>query len=491
MYRPRLLLSVLLLLCQAAGARATAAGGDQAKVDSSLKFIAHVESIHVNIDQQPLVDWVKPIFEVLDKRFQSETKPRTVVVEVTLHPDGPADVLVGARPALADADVRAIQKAADTSRSPHSRVVDATFRIEAKLNGGTPEKSGPFTPPLPSPGDRKLARFKPASTKEKLALIESWARNEAIPLLGEFARRRDRLEHQATRDFGKLLASIKRDGPIDVPALSEKNDFFWRAMIEAPSGDQLVPAAWVALCAANGQLDYARRIADAIEPFSAEGFGSSELLREFRWRVQLFDQDLEERIQKGIALNDDGHYDEAIKVYDSVLADDPASAWAHYELFQSKVAKSLKSKTPVALDWPAARKAILQADPLYGSMASAESPDELYDLLLRREIQTLFSDEHNATRDIFRYADIARDLGQPGFAAMLYWNAKRSIKPDAHENRNLTADALYCLEMLGVIEVKTKFPGDHAAEFKRLDAERAKRKKESPARGAIEEPKKN
>ena len=99
--------------------------------------------------------------------------------------------------------------------------------------------------------------------------------------------------------------------------------------------------------------------------------------------------------------------------------------------------RGLKAKNPVVLDWPASRKSILEADPLYESMASAESPDELYDLLLRKEIETLFKDEAKLTHDIFRYADIALDLGQPGFAAMLYWNAKRSIKPEAYGNRNL------------------------------------------------------
>ena len=74
------------------------------------------------------------------------------MVEVTLHPDRPAEVVVAARPALAEADTKAILKSADTERSPHSRVVDATFRIVTKINGGTPDASGPLNPPLPNTG---------------------------------------------------------------------------------------------------------------------------------------------------------------------------------------------------------------------------------------------------------------------------------------------------------------------------------------------------
>jgi hypothetical protein len=163
------------------------------------------------------------------------------------------------------------------------------------------------------------------------------------------------------------------------------------------------------------------------------------------------------------------------------LKDDPKSAWAHYERFQTIITGSLKTKSPVEPGWPATRKAINDADPLYESMASAEGPDELYDLFLRREIATLFSDEKNAARDMIRYAEIALDLGQPGFAATIYWNAKRSIPPEQYGNRDLTEDTLYCLEQLGIKDLKSKFPGDHAAAFKRIDAERAKRKQQSAA----------
>ena len=56
---------------------------------------------------------------------------------------------------------------ADLATSPHTRVVDGTFRIVAKINGGTPDDAGPLNPPLPKLGDRKLAEFQPADTGQK------------------------------------------------------------------------------------------------------------------------------------------------------------------------------------------------------------------------------------------------------------------------------------------------------------------------------------
>jgi len=473
-------LGLVIVLCLAAGLAVTAAD-DEPKVDSSLTFIAHTETIYVNIDNEPLAAWVKPIFEVMDTRFNGETKPRTIVVEVTLHPDRPADVAVAGRPALADAEAKLVLAAADRAKSPRTRVVDGTFRIVTRINRGTPDDSGPLVPPLVTLGNRKLALFKPANTAAKLALLQKWARVEALPLLAEFARRRTERKDEATRNFGKVLEAVKREGPIDVAALTDKNADYWRAMMEAPVGDPLVPAARIAMCVANGEIDHAKRIADAIGPFHTDDWGSSDLLRDLQWRLQLFDEEVTSRIRKGIALNDQGQFDEALKIYEAVLKDDPKSAWALHERFQTIMTRGLKSKVPVDTlmeGWPATKKAILEADPLYGSMASAEGPDELYDLLLRKESEALFKDRDQFSRDVIRYADIALDLGQPGFAAMLYWNARTSLDPESFGNRNLIEDVLYCLEQLGNKDMKTKYRGDHTAHFKRIDGERARRKQE-------------
>ena len=77
-------------------------------------------------------------------------------------------------------------------------------------------------------------------------------------------------------------------------------------MIEAPAGDPLVPAAWVALCVGNGQIDFARRIADAIDPFQRECLGCDRRASRFSLACAIFDEELEVRIQKGIAQNDRG-----------------------------------------------------------------------------------------------------------------------------------------------------------------------------------------
>jgi hypothetical protein len=475
----------LLLLLLAAGALKGNAGDPPKKVDSSMTFVGHQEVLYVNFDREKFGAWTEPIFAVLDTHFLSETKPRTVVVEVTLHPDRPADVLVAGRPALTDAEAKAVLKGADADKSARSRVVDGTFEFVAKINGGTPDDSGPLIPPLPSLADRRLARFQPASTAGKVALMRSWARNEAIPLLAEFALRRDRPRDEAVRKLGKALGGVKRDGLIDVDALTEKNPDYWLALMEGSESDLLVPAVRVALLVANGEIRRAELVSDAVEPFVDKSWGSSWVLGDFQWMVSRFEAEVKSRFQQGIALHREGKYDGALKVYDDLLRDYPTSASALFERFHTLRAKEHKTTLPPTTNrtiagWPEVRKAILNANPLFPMMAAARGPDEVYEVHLRNEIGTLFKDHAKFDHDHVRYAHIALDLGQPGFAALLYWKARTNLEPEAYQNRNLIEDVLYCLEQLGVKDLKCKFPGDHAAAFQRIDAERAKRRQEYP-----------
>ncbi|HKI21752.1 MAG TPA: hypothetical protein VKA15_27925, partial [Isosphaeraceae bacterium] len=146
------------------------------------------------------------------------------------------------------------------------------------------------------------------------------------------------------------------------------------------------------------------------------------MLADFRWMTDVFYQELAARIRNGIALSDQGHFDEAIRIHDAVLKDDPKSSWALYERFHTMQRKGLDAKIPlneVMEGWPEARKAILDVDPLFATMAAADSPNAAYDLLLRKETEGLFREGNPLGRSTVRYAEIVLDLGQPGFAAML------------------------------------------------------------------------
>jgi len=85
------------------------------------------------------------------------------------------------------------------------------------------------------------------------------------------------------------------------------------------------------------------------------------------------------------------------------------------------------------------------------------------------EIGTLFEEEGQTARDIVKYADIALELEEYGFAAQLFYFVLSYLEPEDYENRNVLEYFLYCLEKLGVEDIKENFKGDHEARFAELE----------------------
>ena len=54
------------------------------------------------------------------------------------------------------------------------------------------------------------------------------------------------------------------------------------------------------------------------------------------------------------------------------------------------------------------------------------------------------------------------------------------VNPEAYGKREPLEDFLYCLEQLGVKDLKENFRGDHAAAFARIKADRQKRERGGP-----------
>jgi tetratricopeptide (TPR) repeat protein len=453
------------------------------KVDVSLEFLTELNIVEIALDTDSLVDWVKPVLNALESQFQNEPARRTIVVQVTLHPDRQADVLVAGKPALTAAERASVLKVADAARSPRSRVVDCSFRIRAKTGGGYADEKAPLEPPIETPDEHRFALFRAAGTAEKLAIMRRWARTEALPVLGATAARAD-AKFEGVRRLGKAIADLKPDAPIDVAALTDRNPTYWRAMIEMTPGNPLVPAARVALLTANGEIDQAVRYAEMSTFFDSGKSGYSRLLGEFKIMSRDYSQDLEARVKKGIALHDKARYQEALEMYNGVLKDAPGSAWARYEQFHTLRTLALERGNGVAppvTSWALTREKILACDPLYQTMAEASGAIEMYQLVRRMQIGELFKKDGKAADDIVEYADIALDLEVYGFAGMLYWNAVSMTKRDENGVSDLVESFLYCLEQLGVKDLKENFNGDHAALFARIKARHQKLMEENPA----------
>lgn len=482
-----------------AGAAQTKKAGEKKKVEVAIVFLTEMNIVQLTVEVDPLVKWVRPAIATVEKRFEGDAARRIVVIQATLHRDRPAEVEVAGQPALSDAEAKELRLALDPAKAPRTRVVDCTFRVVAKVNGGPAGIAGPtdpnlrLVPPLETPDERRIAAFRAAKTAEKLAMIRRWARNEALPILGATASGAD-AKYEGVRALGKTIQEFSPPEVtprFDVPSLTDHNPAYWRAMVEMVPGEPLVPMVRIALHAANGELDRARRYVSVASFFDANKSASSRLLGDFREMMRLFYKDVESRISEGIAVNDKGKLDEAMAVYEGVLRDYPGSAWARYEQVQTWMAMAQKEGKPVAnalADWPAARDAILGADPLYEMLTQAQGPEETYGLVLRIEIRTLFKDRKKTVQDVIRYADIAQDLGDFGFAAFLYWNMVGRVKEEQFSQRELIERFLFCLDELGVKTIHENFKGDHAARFARMREERRKRIEAGPGNAMKDKP---
>jgi hypothetical protein len=459
------------------------AKGEKKPVTCSVKLLTDANIGPLTIDAEALGRWIRPVIQTIETKYNAEKAAREVVIQIVLRRKGEPEISTAGRPALSEAETKDLRGLVDLTKLPRPRHGDFAFQLVAQVNGGDPDRSHELSPKLVDPFQSRLENLARATTAEQVAALRDWAREEAIPVLAALAAKSDR-KFPGVILFGRTLAGLDYSKPLDVEALTYRNPDFWRATLEMNPGQPLTPTALIALYCSNGELDKARRVGEVAAFFDAKEPGPGRLLTEFRLLQRIFNVRLKARVNQGIVLNDKGQFDPATDVYRSVLRDYPKSAWANYEIFQTARMKRMAAGQPLEGEpnWPATRATILACDPLYESMAEAKGPDETYQLLRRMQINSLFQAAAKAPADLLEYADIARDLDQDGFAALIDWYAFVRFSTKARSGRDVLEEFLYSLDRLGIKNIKTNFAGDHAVEFAKIDAKRKKAREDSVAR---------
>lgn len=108
----------------------------------------------------------------------------------------------------------------------------------------------------------------------------------------------------------------------------------------------------------------------------------------------------------------------------------------------------------------------------------ASNGRDAYLIVRRQEISKLFQNEDQQLQDVYQYAMIASDLGVYDFAAQLFWLTIPYSEKDMQ--KDALNQYLYCLEQLGVKDLKTNFEGDFPAIFKEIEQQKKKAMKDSP-----------
>lgn len=440
----------------------------QSEVEIQIELLTPTLIGEVIIEQDGLVEWVQIINEDIKTECAKVNGNKDLVVSITFHSDKDATVEFFSLPKIKPSIIKGLQEKIASRKFPRTEFNEYSLLIVGKINEGS-QSEGDFTPALVLPYDRKINAFKKLTLVDKQRDIVYWMRKDILPILA-------RLETNVDTAYTGVLSvgnTVKEGNFLQeaTETVTDKNSDYWRATMEMSRGNQLIPFTKACMFIANGEFDKAQRLLYVLRFFYEKTTLPSKLDQEISDKLNLYMNELGEEIEKGIDLHDAAKYKDAIKLYKKLLKEFPKSAWLNYELYFSTAAASGDLNVEGG-EWKNAKKIIYDCDPMYPLNAQAKSGKEGYRLFRRQEINGLFSSKDELRSDFIKYADIALDLENYGFAAQIYWLALSHLAEEDYDGRDLLAYYLYCLDKLGDTETIDNFKDDYTVKFTKIEAER-------------------
>lgn len=441
----------------------------------TINLLANDKITEVNVDQDKFISSTGKIIDYFKANSNNFPKTQKIGLLVVVHSKGNPTYKFYSNPKIDNALETKILKELNALKIENTKLVD--FPIFISVNSKNKGEITDFEE-YTNPVKQKIKEYKNADLQTKLRLNKEYAINEVLPVLSAYEVIVDD-KFEGVKTFGKLVAQTNFNEKQNIEALTSTNKNYWRATMEMNIGNMLIPITKVFALVAQGELDYAQKYIEIIRMFSDPKSISAWYLEEISYRINLFDEDLNNEIQKGIIEHDKGKYQKAIDVYTDILKIYPNSAWTLYEKYFSENAKMLEEKkidTDDRKDWDIAKIQIYKHNPLYNMDVRANNGKEAYLLFRRQELRDLFKDKDEKLQDVFKYAEIATDLGIYGFAAQLFWISASFDKTNASNSIN---NFLYCLDKLGEKELKVNFKGNFDKIFKKIEDDKEDEMKNS------------
>jgi tetratricopeptide (TPR) repeat protein len=409
----------------------------------------------------------------LDRALTTETTPRTVIIQLTMHAQREASIELSASPQLPSELARRLEQSFAESRPPRTKLVDYTLRIVANVGPGSTQGESACLPKLWSPHEQRLATLRAASLGERVQLLQKWSQQEVLPVLASVMLAAD-------PDFTGMrsVAGMLKRGEFQVPVSDalDKDASYWRAMLEMAPGNPLLLSSRLFLYVARGELDLARLYLRPIYYFAKTDNLAHDYLEQLRDYVVLFYESVDARIRVGVALHDQARFDDAMALYDGILREYPCSALAIYERWFAKNTRDMRSgssgsgqgsrRAEATLDeWEQVRTAVFACNPMFEIDAVSRGEQRRQQMLRRLALRELWKERRVEGQDYLRYADIALDLGEYGLAAHLYYLIGTGLPSREYGDRKVLAHFLFSVEQLGVTAIKELFKGDHGHDF--------------------------
>jgi len=445
----------------------------QTEPEISIVFLENDNIVEVNINQDNFIKQIGKVTDILNEEYSDINESQKIAILIVLHNEGNPTIELYSNPKISIDDESQILEKLKSQNIENTILVD--FPILILINSKFEEYKNDFNE-LHTTVEKRYKEYDKADLKRKYELNIEYS-VEVLSVLSAYQVIVDD-QFAGVKNFGKLVSGRNFNQKQNITELTSKNSNYWRAVMEMNIGNQLIPITKIFMLVSQGEFDYAMKYIEILSVFSDPKSIPDKYLNNLAERLDMFNIQLNTRIQEGIAYHDRGEYSKAIAIYKEILKVYPNSAWAKYEVYFSQNTHSLENKEIELGDrteWDNAKTGIYKSNPLYSMDVRASNGEEGYLLFRRASISKLFKDNKNILNDIYEYADIALDIKVYDFAAHLFWI---SFIFDKTEN-----DALYkflfCIEKLGVTHLKDNFKGDFEKEFKKIEKNKEKEMKES------------
>jgi tetratricopeptide (TPR) repeat protein len=446
----------------------------QKAVNVTVDMLGNDKIAEVNVNEKTFVKNVGNTVDLFTTEFKQMDSIQKIVVLITYHKSGKPDFECYSNPKLNSEIQSAFMKKLSVLETENTKLVDFPLIVGLNIKQGYLKES---FPEIILPNQKRDKEYESADLKHKYELNKAWAINEVLPVLSAYEAMVDD-KFAGVKNFGKLVSQTNFNNPQDIDKLTSENPDYWRATMEMEKGNLLIPLTKVFILISQGKMDYALKYVEMLRVFIDTKTISNTYLDDVKSRLKLFNDELNDRIGKGIAEHDKGNYQKAIAIYNTILTEYPYSAWAQYEQYYSQNAIDLekgKSKRDDRALWDKSKVAIYASNPIYSMDVRASNGKEAYLLFRRQEMGELFQTKGEVLKDVFKYADIALDLKVYDFAAQLFWFTFTFEK----DSRDSLISYLYCLEHLKATKLKENFEGDFEKDFKNLEESKEKEMKKS------------
>jgi tetratricopeptide (TPR) repeat protein len=456
-----------------------------------LQLLSNEQIAELNLDKPSFSAWVKIMGQRIDSIFSLTDQKRDIMVLVHMYADRDPTLQFYSRPAYSTGELKKVQTAFHTVPPFRTRFIAYDYLYLIRTNGGSGDHKGAFSPEYVDPLNLSHKAFTKASLTEKKVLLSTWAQ-EVMPLLAASLQKVDD-KFSGVKYMARTLNTLTAATPVSeangasqsrILALTDSMADYWRGVMEMSPGNGIISLSKVMLLVKDGDFDLAKEYCELLRPFGNDKLAATWFLTELSWQLDAFNKELQTRSARGLEQGERGNYAGAVSIFSGLLAEYPRSAALHYdlnyELLKKRQAEHSDSVFSPA-QWASLVEVINSCNPLYPQSIRPSSPKQAYIAMRRAMLPTLFKDKTKYPADVLELADIALDLGAYGYAAEAYWLCFSRLKKEEIGHRETLAYFLYCLDKLGVKEIRKNFIWEFEKEFKKIDKERKGKMEESAA----------